>query len=74
MSAFGYWVSKANRSSSAQGCEPLTLVAGQAPWLESRGGDEAAALSVRSPEGWELSFARCPPASWLCDLLAGAGR
>lgn len=74
VSAFGYWVSKAKRDEATACLEPLTLVAGRAPWLDAGGRDEVHALSLRSPEGWELSFARCPPASWLRDLFAGVGR
>lgn len=74
VSAFGYWVSKANRG--VQAPAPLTLVAGQPQWLSAPAPIEAGTggLTLRTPEGWHLSFAQCPSAAWLCELLAGANR
>lgn len=73
-SAFGYWVSKANRGARAATGEPLTLVAARAQWLDSPGSMTTGALSLRTPEGWQLSFAQCPPVGWLRELLEGARR
>jgi len=74
VSAFGYWVAKANRGARTQGPQSLTLVAARAQWLDLPGRAEASTLTVRSPGGWQLSFAQCPPAAWLRELLDGAGR
>ena len=73
-SAFGYWIAKANRGERERGAAPLTLVAARAQWLDVQAGNEAGALTLRSPEGWQLCFAQCPPARWLRELLDGAGR
>lgn len=73
-SAFGYWVAKANRVARTVTGEPLALVAGRAPWLIGSGGAATGALTLRSPEGWQLSFAQCPPPGWLRELLEGACR
>lgn len=74
VSAFGYWVSKANRG--AQMPTPLTLVAARPQWLATSAQSQmnAGGLTLRTPEGWQLSFAQCPPARWLRDLLDGATR
>lgn len=73
-SAFGYWVSKANRGARALAPEPMTLVAGRPQWIGAPARCEASALHLRTPEGWQLSFAQCPPAGWLRELLEGALR
>lgn len=73
-SALGYWVAKANRVEREVRTAPLTLVAGQPPWLGGTEGVQAGAVTLRSPEGWQLSFAQCPPARWLRELLEGACR
>lgn len=72
-SAFGYWVAKSNRGAVGPNATPLTLVPARPPWLDPAVRD-ADALSVRTPEGWELSFTERPPAGWLRKLLEGARR
>lgn len=72
-SAFGYWVAKANKGTAMPNVAPLTLVPARAQWLEPAM-RESDTLSVRSPDGWQLSFAERPPAGWLRKLLGGARR
>ena len=74
VSAFGYWVSKANHRGRETEAEPLTLVAGRAQWLGTPENLGGGGLSLRTPAGWQLSFAQCPPASWLRELLEGTER
>lgn len=73
-SGFGYWVSKSAKQASQDGAQPLTLVSGQPPWRSAPLSLAPSALTLRTGAGWQLSFAQCPPAAWLRELLEGPGR
>ena len=73
LSAFCYWISKSNRQRESSSGPALTLVAARAQWLPSAQ-EEVQALTLRTPEGWQLSFAHCPPASWLREVLGAVER
>lgn len=73
-SAFGYWVSKSNKQAQGGAAPPLTLVAGQPPWRAAPQSLDTGAMTLCTPDGWQLSFAQCPPVPWLRELLEGARR
>lgn len=69
--SFDYWVRRSREAARDAAASPMTLVAARPAAVAPKLG--VVSLTVKSAEGWQLSFEALPPARWLRALLTETG-